>query len=32
MQDKEAKYIEDVWREAMKAFMTLPKDIMKGNK
>lgn len=26
MQDKEASYIEDVWREAMKAFMTLPKD------
>lgn len=27
MQDKDAKYIEDVWREAMKAFMTLPKDL-----
>ena len=32
MQDKEMPYIEDVWKEAMKAFMTLPNSIMKGNK
>lgn len=32
MQDKEMPYIEDVWKEAMKAFMTLPKKIMEGNK
>ena len=32
MQDKEPKYIEDVWKEAMKAFMTMPESIMKGYK
>lgn len=30
MQDKDAKYIEDVWREAMKGFMQMPENIMKG--
>lgn len=32
MQDKELPYIEDVWKEAMKAFMKMPKKIMEGNK
>lgn len=32
MQDKDMPYIEDVWKEAMSAFMTLPKKIMEGNK
>jgi hypothetical protein len=30
MQDKDIKYIEDVWREAMKGFMQMPEHIMKG--
>ena len=32
MQDKDMSYIEDVWKEAMSAFMTMPKKIMEGNK
>lgn len=32
MQDKELPYIEDVWKEAMKGFMTMPEHIMKGHR
>lgn len=32
MQDKELPYIEGIWKEAMKGFMTMPDSIMKGNK
>lgn len=32
MQDKEMPYIEDVWKEAMKGFMTMPESIMKGHR